>query len=58
MAEHLPPFKHGISESGNYGVRKAPDPYTGRVRVTGTVKLPAAEQEYVAWLRSREEGER
>ena len=58
MAKHLPPLKHGISESGNYAVRKAPNPYTGRVRVSGLVKLAAAEREYVAWLQSREEGER
>jgi hypothetical protein len=51
-AEHLPPLKHGISESGNYAVHKAPDPYTGRVRVSGLVKLTAAEREYVAWLRA------
>jgi hypothetical protein len=50
----LPPIRDTLNERGDRVIRKLPDPYTGRVRVSGTVKLTPAEQGYVAWLRARE----
>ena len=46
-----------LSKSGRRIVETGSDPYTGRVRVnSSSIKLTAAEQEYIQWLRSRNDG--
>lgn len=53
MANHLPPFKHGLNKRGDRAIVKQADPYTKKIRVSSTIKLTPAEREYVEWLRTR-----
>jgi hypothetical protein len=55
---NLPPFKHELNKRGDRAIVRHADPYTERVRVSSTIKLTAAEQEYVDWLRKRDSHDR